>query len=64
MGAITKEMLSDEQFTLLLWHFDQYKQSLEKVSRSELSKYNILERRKFNKLKEKVIEFWHELDKL
>ncbi len=64
MGAITKDKLSDDQFVLLLWHFDQYKKHLEAVSEREIQKYNYLERKKFNKLKNKVLEFWEELDKI
>ena len=64
MGAIKKEMLSDEQFVLLLWHFDQYKKNLEAVGERELKSYNFMQRREFKKVREKVIEFWNELDKI
>lgn len=64
MGAITKDKVTDDQFTMLLWHFDQYKKQLVAVPQSELNKYNLFERKKFNKLKEEVVKFWEELDKI
>lgn len=64
MGKITKEHLSEEQFVILLWHFDQYKKSLDRVGEREINKYNFIERKKFKKLKENVLNFWEELDKL
>jgi len=64
MGAIKKEMLTDEQFVILLWHFDQYKKHLQAVGEREINKYNFIERKKFKKLKDEVMNFWEELDKL
>lgn len=64
MGEIKKEHLNEEQFVLLLWHFDQYKRSLNQVSDRELNNYNFIQRKKFKKLKDEVNKFWEELDKL
>lgn len=64
MGEIKKEHLTEGQFVLLLWHFDQYKKSLERVGEREINKYNFIERRKFKKLRDEVNKFWEELDKL
>lgn len=61
MGAITREKISEEQFVLLLWHFDQYKKHLE-AAEKDLYKFNFFERREFNKVKNKVFELWEELD--
>ncbi len=64
MGAITKEMLTDEQFTTLLWYFDQYHKNLQSVPDKEIYKYNIIQRSKFIKVRNNVSDFWHELDKI
>jgi len=57
-------MLSEQQFVELLFHFDQYKKSFEQIPREEYMKYNFLQRKKIDKAKKRVFDFWEELDKL
>lgn len=64
MGVIKKEMLTEDQFVLLLWHFNEYKVSLNAVGQREINKYNFIERKRFLKLRDNVNKFWEELDSL